>query len=185
MPSGRKGVTKDFVKQAYQRARRITGGRIRGAEKGAFQNPAVKQFVATMNAINRNGQKMSSGDKARLREEAAKRFLESGMSTKGEIFERFEEERKFLSKKVQDALQSDPNLIAQYMQADKNQKQAIISSHYLESSQFMAAHMRVMKTGADKSNFYRWISTATDAKRRNPDISDAELNDRIEGYRIR
>lgn len=185
MPSGRKGVTKDFIKQAYQRARRLTGGPIRGADKGAFQNPAVRQFISTMEAIRKNGGKLSAAERGKLREAAAKQFLSSGLSTKSEIMTSYNKERKYLSKKAQEALQGDPNLIAKYMEGNKNQQQAIISSYYLDSSQFAAAHMRIMRTGADKSNFYRWIGNAADAKRRNPDLSDAELNDRIEGYMMR
>lgn len=184
MPSGRKGVTKDFVKQAYQRARRLTGGPIRGAEKGAFQNPAVKQFVITMEKIKKNGKKLSAGDKTKLREEAAKRFLESGYSTKSEIMTRYNKEKKYFSKKVLDALQEDPNLIAKYLEGDKNQRTAIIGDYYLSSSQFLTAHMRVLKTGVHKDNFYSWIGKSTNAKRRNPNISSAELDDRIEGYEI-
>lgn len=184
MPSGRKGVTKDFVKQAYQRARRLMKGPIRGAEKGAFQNPALNQFYSTMQAISRNGKKMSAGDRTKLREAAARKFLESGMSTKTEIMIKYEKEKKYMSQKARDALQNDPNLIARYLEGNKNQKQAIISEYYLDSSQFRAAHMRIYESGLNKRNFYEWISDATDAKRRKPDISNAELNDRIQNYKI-
>ena len=184
MPSGKKGITKDYVKQAYQRARRLTGGPIRGAGKGAFQNPAVRQFVSTMEAIKRNGKNLSTEERKRLREAAAKSFIESGMSTKSEIMTSYEKERPYLNKKTQEALQGDPNLIAKFMEGNKNQRTALISEYYLDSSQFRAAHMRILKKGLDKQNFYSWISKAADARRRNPNLSDAELNDRIEGYKI-
>ena len=179
MPSGRKGVTKDYVKQAYQRARRLLGAPIRGAQ--GIKNPAIKQFKRSMDLVTKS-KKMSKEEKNKTRERIAKSFLESGLSLRSEIEAKFSKIKPYLNERTKEAIQNDPNMMARYMEANKNQRIAMIAEHYLDSSQFQTAHTRVLGEDADKQNFYEWINEATIDKTLDPSISNQELNDSIMGY---
>ena len=181
MPSGRKGVTKDYVKQAYQRARRLLGAPIRKAQRQAINNPAIKQFKQSMDLVNKS-KKMSKEEKEKTREQIAKSFLDSGLSLKSEIEAKFNKIKPYLNERAKEAIQNDPNMMARYMEANKNQRIAMIAEYYLDSSQFQTAHTRVLGEESDKQNWYEWINEATIDKQLDPSLSNQELNNAIMGY---
>lgn len=180
MPSGRKGVTKDFVKQAYQRARRLVKGPVRGLT--GSDNPALNRFLKSMAAVNKNS-KMSKQYKTETRQQIAKAFLESEYSMKSNIVTQYNKEVSRLNQRTREAIQGDANLMAKYLEGNKNQKIALVAEYYLDSDQFKTAHMRVLKEGLNKQNFYDFINEATIDKTLSPDISNAELNAAIMDYR--
>ena len=180
MASGRIGITKDFVKQAYQRARRLSKGPVRGLT--GSDNPALNMFLKNMAKVNKS--KMSKEQKARTREAVAKAFIQSGLSTKSEIRVAYEQKVPKMNERTREAIQNDPNLMAKYLEGNKNQRIAIVGSYYLSSSQFREAHMRVLTEGLDKQNFYEFINEASIDKQLHPDISNAELNAAIMDYNI-
>ena len=180
MASGRIGITKDFVKQAYQRARRLSKGPVRGLT--GSDNPALNMFLKNMAKVNKS--KMSKEQKARTREAVAKAFIQSGLSTKSEIRIAYEQKVPKMNERTREAIQNDPNLMAKYLEGNKNQRIAIVGSYYLSSSQFREAHMRVLTEGLDKQNFYEFINEASIDKQLHPDISNAELNAAIMDYNI-
>lgn len=180
MASGRIGITKDFVKQAYQRARRLAKGPVRGLT--GSDNPALNMFLKNMAKVNKS--KMSKEQKARTREAVARAFIQSGLSTKSEIRIAYEQKVPKMNERTREAIQNDPNLMAKYLEGNKNQRIAIVGSYYLSSSQFREAHMRVLTEGLDKHNFYEFINEASIDKQLHPDISNAELNAAIMDYNI-
>ena len=180
MASGKIGITKDFVKQAYQRARRLSKGPVRGLT--GSDNPALNMFLKNMAKVNKS--KMSKEQKARTREAVAKAFIQSGLSTKSEIRVAYEQKVPKMNERTREAIQNDPNLMAKYLEGNKNQRIAIVGSYYLSSSQFREAHMRVLTEGLDKQNFYEFINEASIDKQLHPDISNAELNAAIMDYNI-
>ena len=180
MASGRIGITKDFVKQAYQRARRLSKGPVRGLT--GSDNPALNMFLKNMAKVNKS--KMSKEQKARTREAVARAFIQSGLSTKSEIRVAYEQKVPKMNERTREAIQNDPNLMAKYLEGNKNQRIAIVGSYYLSSSQFREAHMRVLTEGLDKQNFYEFINEASIDKQLHPDISNAELNAAIMDYNI-
>lgn len=181
MASGRIGITKDFVKQAYQRARRLAKGPVRGLT--GSDNPALNMFLKNMAKVNKS-KKMSTEQKARTREAVAKAFIQSGLSTKSEIRVAYEQKVPKMNERTREVIQNDPNLMAKYLEGNKNQRIAIVGSYYLSSSQFREAHMRVLTEGLDKQNFYEFINEASIDKQLHPDISNAELNAAIMDYNI-
>lgn len=180
MASGKIGITKDFVKQAYQRARRLSKGPVRGLT--GSDNPALNMFLKNMAKVNKS--KMSKEQKARTREAVARAFIQSGLSTKSEIRVAYEQKVPKMNERTREAIQNDPNLMAKYLEGNKNQRIAIVGSYYLSSSQFREAHMRVLTEGLDKQNFYEFINEASIDKQLHPDISNAELNAAIMDYNI-
>lgn len=180
MASGRIGITKDFVKQAYQRARRLAKGPVRGLT--GSDNPVLNMFLKNMAKVNKS--KMSKEQKARTREAVARAFIQSGLSTKSEIRVAYEQKVPKMNERTREAIQNDPNLMAKYLEGNKNQRIAIVGSYYLSSSQFREAHMRVLTEGLDKQNFYEFINEASIDKQLHPDISNAELNAAIMDYNI-
>lgn len=180
MASGKIGITKDFVKQAYQRARRLAKGPVRGLT--GSDNPALNMFLKNMAKVNKS--KMSKEQKARTREAVARAFIQSGLSTKSEIMVAYEQKVPKMNERTREAIQNDPNLMAKYLEGNKNQRIAIVGSYYLSSSQFREAHMRVLTEGLDKQNFYEFINEASIDKQLHPDISNAELNAAIMDYNI-
>ena len=180
MASGKIGITKDFVKQAYQRARRLVKGPVRGLT--GSDNPALNMFLKNMAKVNKS--KMSKEQKAKTREAVAKAFIQSGLSTKSEIRVAYDKKVPKMNKRTREAIQNDPNLMAKYLEGNKNQRIAIVGNYYLSSSQFREAHMRVLTEGLDKQNFYEFINEASIDKQLHPDISNAELNAAIMDYNI-
>lgn len=180
MASGKIGITKDYVKQAYQRARRLAKGPVRGLT--GSDNPALNMFLKNMAKVNKS--KMSKEQKARTREAVARSFIESGMSTRTEIMTAYAKIVPRTNERTRQAIQNDANLMAKYLEGNRNQRIAIIGNYYLQSSQFREAHMRVLKKGLDKQNFYEFINEATIDKQLHPDISNAELNAAIMDYNI-
>lgn len=180
MASGRIGITKDIVKQAYQRARRLAKGPVR--KLTGSDNPALNMFLKNMKKVNKS--KMSKEQKVRTREAVAKAFIQSGLSTKSEIRIAYEQKVPKMNERTREAIQNDPNLMAKYLEGNKNQRIAIVGSYYLSSSQFREAHMRVLTEGLDKQNFYEFINEASIDKQLHPDISNAELNAAIMDYNI-
>lgn len=180
MASGKIGITKDFVKQAYQRARRLAKGPVRRLTRS--DNPALNMFLKNMAKVNKS--KMSKEQKARTREAVAKAFIQSGLSTKSEIRIAYEQKVPKMNERTREAIQNDPNLMAKYLEGNKNQRIAIVGNYYLSSSQFREAHMRVLTEGLDKQNFYEFINEASIDKQLHPDISNAELNAAIMDYNI-
>ena len=181
MASGRFGITKDYVKQAYQRARRLTKGPVRALT--GSDNPALNMFLKNMQKVNRN-KKMSKEQKARTRESIARAFIDSGLSSKKEIKSKYEKEVSRMNERTREAIQDDPNLMAKYLEGNKNQRIAIVGQYYLSSDQFRTAHNRVLQGGWNKQNFYEWINEASIDKQLHPDISNAELNAAIMDYNI-
>ena len=52
MASGKMGITKDYVKQAYQRARRLAKGPVRALT--GSDNPALNMFLKNMAKVNKS-----------------------------------------------------------------------------------------------------------------------------------
>lgn len=181
MASGRIGITKDYVKQAYQRARRLAKGPVRALT--GSDNPALNMFLKNMAKVNKS-KKMSKEQKAKTREAVAKAFIQSGMSTRTEIQTEYAKIVPRTNERTRQAIQNDPNLMAKYLEGNKNQRIAIVGSYYLQSSQFREAHMRVLTEGLHKQNFYEFINEATIDKQLHPDLSNAELNAAIQDYNI-
>lgn len=181
MASGKKGITKDFVKQAYQRARRLAKGPVRGLT--GSDNPALNMFLKNMAKVNKS-KKMSKEQKVKTREAIARSFIESGMSMRSEIKAKYDKLAPRLNERTRNAIQNDPNLMAKYLEGNKNQRIAIVGNYYLQSSQFREAHMRILTEGLHKQNFYEFINEATIDKQLQPDISNAELNAAIMDYNV-
>lgn len=183
MPAGTRGITKDYVKQAYQRARRLIGGPVRGAS--GFENPALNQFVSAMRALNAKGNKMTKAERDITRTAIAKQFIESGYSTRTEIRSAYEKERKYMSEKAQQAIGGDLEKMAKWMESNKYQRFAMMAEYYLDSEQInFIVKERVQAENLTTKDFYTILRKATDAAYRNPKITAAELNDRILGYSV-
>ena len=192
MPSGKKGITKDIVKQAYQRARRLAGRAVRGSVAGAhfkgskeaIKNDALARFTSSMRAINEHGSGMSKADRNEARERIAREFIESGRSTKGEIEEEYRKQEKYMSDKAREAIGDDVNEMSKWLDANENQRKGLVAEYYLDSSQFATAHARVMEEGRGRNAFYELISRASTAAYRNREITRSELNTRIMEYKL-
>ena len=106
------------------------------------------------------------------------------MSTRTEIQTEYAKIVPRTNERTRQAIQNDPNLMAKYLEGNKNQRIAIVGNYYLQSSQFREAHMRVLTEGLHKQNFYEFINEATIDKQLHPDLSNAELNAAIMDYNI-
>jgi hypothetical protein len=192
MPSGKKGITKDIVKQAYQRARRLAGRAVRGAVRGAhfkstkepIKNDALARFTSDMKAINENGSGMTKEERAAARERISLEFIRSGRSTKGEIEEAYRKQEKYMSDKEKQAIGDDVNEMSKWLDANENQRKGMVAEYYLDSAQFATAHARVMEEGLSRNAFYTLISKASTAAYRNRSITSDELDARIMDYQV-
>lgn len=174
-------ITKDFVKQAYQRARRLIGAPLFGknAPKN-IESDVVRRFRHDMQVINKS--EMSKDQKQQARERIAQEFIHSGYSTKTEIKEKFESQQKYMSQKAREAIGDDPNLMQKWLDADRYQKSAIIAKVMLASDQIKLIRDRVEAERLSRESFYTLMDKATTAVFRNAEIAPDELSERILNY---
>lgn len=174
-------VTKDFVKQAYQRARRLIGAPIFGknAPKN-IESDTVRRFRHDMQVINKS--EMSKEQKQQARERIAQEFIYSGYSTKTEITEKFEQQKKYMSQKAREAIGDDINLMQKWLDADQYQKKALIAKVMLSSDQICLIRDRVENERLSRESFYTLLDKATTAVFRNKEIAPDELSARILNY---
>lgn len=174
-------ITKDFVKQAYQRARRLIGAPVFGknAPKN-IESDTVRRFRHDMQVINKSG--MSKEQKQQARERIAQEFIYSGYSTKTEIAEKFEKQQKYMSQKAKEAIGDDINLMQKWLDADRYQKSAIIAKVMLSSDQIKLIRDRVEAEKLSRESFYTLMDKATTAVFRNAEIAPDELSERILNY---
>lgn len=193
----------DIVKKAQQRARRLTKGftskyKALAAGTGAIFNDAVERFNKSMELIRKSN--LSTAEKRKLREVTAQRFLESGESTVTEIRASYEKKKPYISNRAKEMIQNDPEKMAKWLDASKNQKSAMLASFYLASDQIMLIRDRMYEEGYgvsrraqtkgqkiadsdfDNEEFYRRLDDAIIEKFLNKELPDEELNYYIMNY---
>ena len=186
----------DIVKKAQQRARRLTRGftsehKALAAGTDAIFNDAVERFNKSMKLIRES--KLTTKEKRKLREEVSNRFIQSGESTRTEIKEKYERQKKYISQRAKEAIQGDVSRMAAYLDATKNQKISMLASFYLSSDQIMLIRDRLYTEGYgtarrgksgekiadddyDNMEFYKRLDDAVYEKFMNRELPDEELN---------
>lgn len=156
------------LRRAYQQSYR--------AKQKKFSSEAIRTFDRNVREINKSD--LSRAEKSRLKNEVARKLLESGMSTKTGIeraYQKALDERGKRGDVLRDKKLSTTEK-AHYVMASDHAKTVIEAKKSAGSEQVKYA---ADVYGNDSDSFYDKLEKVIDEVRVNPDATPSELNDII------